>query len=384
MIFQLCFRLNIYSSSRVNNVKPAGVRGEHLQSLTVCNGSPSGSCSVQINKGSQQDRLFCLSHSLRLCCWQWLSRDGWPPLLSSSQRELLADQRAQWQKILLQALRESKMILVNTNTKDYRLNLYPYLCLLEDRDYVDIMIQVKHPALLQLPAPSNVTVSQRDSATDLMSLHCSSEHFCLYFLNTTVEYDRARVENHKTQIMCLTVTTAAEAPGLVFGSKGEFALIRFLRLWHSQRQSVMLILKHSHFEFLCEWRAFLVVTDTQRCRQKEEILLFCVTEWSWMFYAGWPLVSCSCPEYCQHASQWRVAQGARQQSGQQSLHQVRRAAEGAASHGGEAQQNLQRVHGVAGQRYRGREIITPPVDSTMYYLSQQHKVALLLFLLHPL
>lgn len=62
----------------------------------------------------------------------------------SFQRELLADQRAQWQKILLQALRESKMILANTstNTKDYRLNLYPYLCLLKDSEYVDIMIQV--------------------------------------------------------------------------------------------------------------------------------------------------------------------------------------------------------------------------------------------------
>ncbi|XP_031724133.1 DNA-directed RNA polymerase, mitochondrial isoform X3 [Anarrhichthys ocellatus] len=56
-------------------------------------------------------------------------------------RELLADQRAQWQKILLQALRDSKMILANTNTKDYRLNLYPYLCVLEEREYVDIMIQ---------------------------------------------------------------------------------------------------------------------------------------------------------------------------------------------------------------------------------------------------
>ncbi|KAG8003580.1 DNA-directed RNA polymerase [Nibea albiflora] len=56
-------------------------------------------------------------------------------------RELLADQRARWQNILLQALRESKMILANTNTKDYRLNLYPYLCLLQDSDYVDIMIQ---------------------------------------------------------------------------------------------------------------------------------------------------------------------------------------------------------------------------------------------------
>lgn len=63
----------------------------------------------------------------------------------SFQRELLAEQRAQWQKILLQALRESKMILASTNTKDYRLNLYPYLFLLEDREYVDIMLQVIQP-----------------------------------------------------------------------------------------------------------------------------------------------------------------------------------------------------------------------------------------------
>ena len=62
------------------------------------------------------------------------------------QRELLAEHRAQWQKILLQALRESKVILANTSTKDYKLNLYPYLCLLEDREYVDIMIQVMHVA----------------------------------------------------------------------------------------------------------------------------------------------------------------------------------------------------------------------------------------------
>lgn len=71
------------------------------------------------------------------------SSDGWPLVVSTFQRELLADQRAQWQKILLQAFRDSKMILANTSTKDYRLNLYPYLCLLKDGEYVDIMIQVK-------------------------------------------------------------------------------------------------------------------------------------------------------------------------------------------------------------------------------------------------
>nr|XP_046247511.1 DNA-directed RNA polymerase, mitochondrial isoform X2 [Scatophagus argus] len=56
-------------------------------------------------------------------------------------RELLAGQRAQWRKALLQALRESKVILANTNTKGYKLNVYPYLCLLKDSEYVDIMIQ---------------------------------------------------------------------------------------------------------------------------------------------------------------------------------------------------------------------------------------------------
>ncbi|XP_041647911.1 DNA-directed RNA polymerase, mitochondrial isoform X2 [Cheilinus undulatus] len=56
-------------------------------------------------------------------------------------RKLLADQRAQWQKILLQALRESKMIQPNPCNRSYKLNLYPYLFLLEDREYVDIMIQ---------------------------------------------------------------------------------------------------------------------------------------------------------------------------------------------------------------------------------------------------
>ncbi|XP_061635358.1 DNA-directed RNA polymerase, mitochondrial isoform X2 [Phyllopteryx taeniolatus] len=56
-------------------------------------------------------------------------------------RALLLEQRAHWRRALLQAFREGKMILGKTNTKDFRLNLYPYFCLLEDNDYVDIMIQ---------------------------------------------------------------------------------------------------------------------------------------------------------------------------------------------------------------------------------------------------
>ncbi|KAM6963404.1 LOW QUALITY PROTEIN: DNA-directed RNA polymerase, mitochondrial [Aplochiton taeniatus] len=56
-------------------------------------------------------------------------------------RELLAEYRSLWHKTLLQALRESKVILANSNQRGFRLNFYPYLCLLEDREYVDIMLQ---------------------------------------------------------------------------------------------------------------------------------------------------------------------------------------------------------------------------------------------------
>nr|XP_033937151.1 DNA-directed RNA polymerase, mitochondrial [Pseudochaenichthys georgianus] len=56
-------------------------------------------------------------------------------------RKLLADQRVLWHQSLLLALRESKKILAITNTADYKHNLYPYLCVLKDKDYVDIMIQ---------------------------------------------------------------------------------------------------------------------------------------------------------------------------------------------------------------------------------------------------
>ena len=58
------------------------------------------------------------------------------------QRTLLEELRPQWRKTLLQALRERKMILASTKSRDYKLDLYPYLCLLDDSEYVDIMIQV--------------------------------------------------------------------------------------------------------------------------------------------------------------------------------------------------------------------------------------------------
>ncbi|XP_028857359.1 DNA-directed RNA polymerase, mitochondrial isoform X2 [Denticeps clupeoides] len=56
-------------------------------------------------------------------------------------RELLASQRVHWRKALLQALKDSKLILSTSNQKTWRMNLYPYLCLLDNHEYVDIMLQ---------------------------------------------------------------------------------------------------------------------------------------------------------------------------------------------------------------------------------------------------
>uniref|UniRef100_A0A3B3YJL7 DNA-directed RNA polymerase n=1 Tax=Poecilia mexicana TaxID=48701 RepID=A0A3B3YJL7_9TELE len=84
---------------------------------------------------------WCVFLSLALGSFYFCSLRWMTSSCVVSQRELLAEQRAQWQKVLLQALRENKMILTKTNTRDYKLNLYPYLCLLEDKEYVDIMIQ---------------------------------------------------------------------------------------------------------------------------------------------------------------------------------------------------------------------------------------------------
>ncbi|XP_067872329.1 DNA-directed RNA polymerase, mitochondrial isoform X2 [Heterodontus francisci] len=56
-------------------------------------------------------------------------------------RNRLADLRAKWQKSLLQAFRECKFHLAGDRSCSWRMNLYPYLCLLDDKEYVDIMIQ---------------------------------------------------------------------------------------------------------------------------------------------------------------------------------------------------------------------------------------------------
>lgn len=56
-------------------------------------------------------------------------------------RTLLSELRTQWHKTLLEAFTENKRTLYKTSSNTYRLSLYPYLCLLKDEEYVDIMVQ---------------------------------------------------------------------------------------------------------------------------------------------------------------------------------------------------------------------------------------------------
>lgn len=60
---------------------------------------------------------------------------------AAKMRALLAEQRFHWQKTLLQAFRESKLVLASSNQHEIKTNLYPYLCLLTDHEYIDIMMQ---------------------------------------------------------------------------------------------------------------------------------------------------------------------------------------------------------------------------------------------------
>ncbi|CAI9552467.1 unnamed protein product [Staurois parvus] len=62
-------------------------------------------------------------------------------------RAVLASLRSVWGKTLLRALQDSKSQLAEISKRTLRINIYPYLCLLEDEQYVEIMLQT----LTQLP-----------------------------------------------------------------------------------------------------------------------------------------------------------------------------------------------------------------------------------------
>ncbi|NXF38379.1 RPOM protein, partial [Nyctibius bracteatus] len=57
-------------------------------------------------------------------------------------RELLATLRSQWRDSILQALQKSKHNMSKLKKRSRYNTLYPYLCLLPDEEYVDIMLQV--------------------------------------------------------------------------------------------------------------------------------------------------------------------------------------------------------------------------------------------------
>ncbi|XP_062412056.1 DNA-directed RNA polymerase, mitochondrial [Sardina pilchardus] len=56
-------------------------------------------------------------------------------------RTLLASQRETWQKVLLQALKDRKEVMYDHHRTKTAIGLYPYLCILEDEEYVDAMLQ---------------------------------------------------------------------------------------------------------------------------------------------------------------------------------------------------------------------------------------------------
>lgn len=58
------------------------------------------------------------------------------------QRELLATQRKHWEKVLLQALKDKKQILASNSQRTWSTCIYPYMCILDDQEYVNIMLQV--------------------------------------------------------------------------------------------------------------------------------------------------------------------------------------------------------------------------------------------------
>uniref|UniRef100_A0A671SGJ4 DNA-directed RNA polymerase n=1 Tax=Sinocyclocheilus anshuiensis TaxID=1608454 RepID=A0A671SGJ4_9TELE len=61
--------------------------------------------------------------------------------IDSVERELLATRRKHWEKALLHALKEKKRILSSKSQKSWSTCIYPYLCILDDQDYVNIMLQ---------------------------------------------------------------------------------------------------------------------------------------------------------------------------------------------------------------------------------------------------
>ncbi|XP_069072918.1 DNA-directed RNA polymerase, mitochondrial [Pleurodeles waltl] len=79
-------------------------------------------------------------------------------------RELLKGLRARWRKSLRRAFYDSKVRTAALGNQTQRLNLHPFLCLLDDEEYVDIMLQ----SLANLPpSGDSLLVVARDLGTQI-------------------------------------------------------------------------------------------------------------------------------------------------------------------------------------------------------------------------
>ncbi|KAI5101019.1 DNA-directed RNA polymerase, mitochondrial isoform X1 [Silurus meridionalis] len=84
-------------------------------------------------------------------------------------RKLLSEQRSHWRKALLQALRESRMVLGSSNQRNWKVSIYPFLRILSDEDYVNIMLQ----GLANLPpSGDSVLFLAKDLGNRVHNVYC--------------------------------------------------------------------------------------------------------------------------------------------------------------------------------------------------------------------
>ncbi|XP_051549108.1 DNA-directed RNA polymerase, mitochondrial-like isoform X2 [Myxocyprinus asiaticus] len=84
-------------------------------------------------------------------------------------RDLLATQRANWEKALFQALKEKKQILANNSQRAWSTCIYPYLCILDDQEYVNIMLQ----SVAKLsPSGESLLVMAEEMGTRVHNMYC--------------------------------------------------------------------------------------------------------------------------------------------------------------------------------------------------------------------
>lgn len=122
-----------------------------------------------------------------------------------------------------------------------------------------------------------------------------------------------------------------------------FWSLTFLLTWADSR-GLMSFLKQQFSLWFPLWLKLVLFYWTKPDLMKASNSLLLLFSPAWPFWT----VSCSCPECCQPASQWRVAEDFSWRSGQQGLHQILCAPETPESHGGKVGEHLHQFHGLAG------------------------------------